>query len=453
MPQRARRVVAAVIAALLIFCGHAAAEDRVALVIGNSNYHSIPPLLTPATDAKAFADLLTAADFQVVWGADVAQIDLRRAIRDFSATVVEKGPDTVALIFYAGYGIQVDGENFLIPVDARIERQSDVAVEALRLTDVLNAISAPPAKARIVILDAAHSNPFKLNQSDGKGMAIVDPPAASIVAFSAAPGTEGADRPFTATLITAAKAPGLSIDDALKLVRVATFEASSGTQLSWETSSLTTGFALFPGAMPMPAPDRQIKSAEFWQKEIQSRQAVDAFRFIVSQDATAGYEALLRAYPNLNYAPQIRAFLDRRQEMMAWHDTVKANSAVALETFLARYPRSDLLPATRRLLARAHENSAGSGPATALLPPPAIAPAAAATSTPEIAPKKKAEPEAKKKRARSASDDDNDRPRRRQSVTRRRAASGDTPQPRSELPILVSPVGIGIGGFGIGIGR
>jgi len=412
-------------------------------------------LLAPATDAKALADLLSEANFQVVWGADVAQIDMRRAIRDFSATVAAKGPDTVALIFYAGYGIQVDGENFLIPVDARIERESDVAVEALRLTDIFNAISAPPAKARIVILDAAHGNPFtQFNQSNGKGMAIVDPPAASIVAFSAAPGTEGADRPFTATLITAAKAPGLSIDDALKLVRVATFEASSGNQLSWETSSLTIGFALFPGPVPTPVPDRQIKSAEFWQKEIQSRQAVDAFRFIVSQDATAGYEALLRAYPTLNYAPQIRAFLDRRQEMMAWHDTVKANSAAALETFLARYPRSDLLPTTRRLLARAHENAAGSGPAPALLPTPAVAPAAA-TNAPDNAPKKRAEPEAKKKKARAASDDDDDRPRRRRSVIRHRAVSEDAlqPQPRSESRILVSPIGIGIGGFGIGIGR
>ena len=138
------------------------------------------------------------------------QIDMRRAIRDFSATVAAKGPDTVALIFYAGYGIQVDGENFLIPVDARIERESDVAVEALRLTDIFNAISAPPAKARIVILDAAHGNPFtQFNQSNGKGMAIVDPPAASLVAFSAAPGTEGADRPFTATLVFAPAQAGI----------------------------------------------------------------------------------------------------------------------------------------------------------------------------------------------------------------------------------------------------
>src|SRR5437016_11037805 len=128
-------------------------------------------------------------------------------------------------------------------------------------------------------------------------MAIVDPPAASLVALSAAPGTEGANRPFTTTLITAAKTAGLSIDDALKLVRVAMFEASNGGQLSWETSSLSTGVSLFPGPTPPATPDHEIKSSEFWQREIQSRQAVDAFRFIVSQNATTGYEQLLRTYP------------------------------------------------------------------------------------------------------------------------------------------------------------
>src|SRR4030081_3155944 len=116
-------VIAAFVTILALAGGSAFAESRIALVIGNSNYLSAPPLVTPATDAKTFADLLAAANFQVIGGADLAQIDMRRAIRDLSAAVSAKGPDTAVLVFYAGYGIQIDGENFLIPIDARIERE------------------------------------------------------------------------------------------------------------------------------------------------------------------------------------------------------------------------------------------------------------------------------------------------------------------------------------------
>src|SRR5262249_27703702 len=142
---------------------------------------------------------------------------------------------------------QLDGENFLIPVDAHIQRESDVPVEALRLSDVINAVAATPAKARFIIIDAAYGNPFgQFSRTSGRGLAAVDAPANSLVAFSAAPGTDGANRPFTATLINAAKMPAIPFEEALKLVRIATFEASNAIQLPWESTKLTTAFALFP---------------------------------------------------------------------------------------------------------------------------------------------------------------------------------------------------------------
>ena len=394
------RVTASIMAMLALGCS-GRAENRVALVVGNSSYQSLPPLATPANDAKALADLLTAANFQVFWGTDIPQTDMRRAIRDFSAAVAAKGADTVALIFFAGYGIQVDGENFLVPVDARIEREADVAVEALRLADVINALGAAPSKARIVILDAARSNPFtQFKQASGRGLALVDAPAASLVAYSAAPGAElpepkGANSPFMAALGAAAKTPGLSFEDALKLVRVVVHETSEGQQVPWESSRLTTGFSLFPGAAPTSAPDRAVKPTGFWRKEIQSRTPADALEFILAEDAVEGYQEFLRIFPQPPLAPHVRNLLDRRQEMVAWQTASTLNSVASYEGFLARYASSDLAPTARRLLDRARARSAVSSPAApaALVAPPLTTatanPDAAKTNT-QAAPSKEA---------------------------------------------------------------
>ena len=151
--------VLAIVSALV--SGAALAENRVALVIGNSSYRTVTALRNPGNDASAIAGVLSNAGFEVMSVSDVTQGDLRRAIRDFAAKLTEKGADTVALVFYAGHGLQVDGENFLVPVDARIEREADVAIETMRLADVMNALATVPAKIRIVMLDACRNNPFE----------------------------------------------------------------------------------------------------------------------------------------------------------------------------------------------------------------------------------------------------------------------------------------------------
>jgi hypothetical protein len=448
MARRHGNIVAAFITILMLGGGSALAENRIALVIGNSDYRSVPKLATPATEAKAIAELLVAANFEVTWGADVEQVNMRRVIRDFSAAVAAKGPDTVVLVYYAGYGIQVDGENFLIPIDARIERESDVSAEALRLTEVISSVSAPPSKARIFIVDAGRGNPFtQFSQTSGRGMATVDAPPASIVAFSSAPGTEGANRPFTATLMEAAQIPGLSIEEALKLVRVATFEASTGRQLPWETSKLTFGFSLFPGPTPTVAPDLRVKPTEYWRKEIQSRPQAEAFRFILSQGATDGYQELLRIHPQAQFAPLVRSLLERRQEMVAWQIAYKLNSVASYEGFLARYPGSDLSPTAQRILGRVRANftTASAPPVALVTPPPATAgsPNRSATSK------------------QSASDDDEAKPRRKskKKEVQRRARTvakeeyRRSPPPPQSQPIPLSIGGIGIGGIGIGLGR
>ena len=156
-----RSLFKVVIPAALLLCSVPAwAENRMALVIGQSAYKSVPALPNPANDAKAMTQLLTDSGFEVSSAADLTQNEMRTAVSDFAGKVAAKGPDTVALVFYAGHGIQVDGENFLIPTDIDPKREADIPMQAVRLNDILNTLTSVPSKMRILMLDACRNNPF-----------------------------------------------------------------------------------------------------------------------------------------------------------------------------------------------------------------------------------------------------------------------------------------------------
>jgi hypothetical protein len=253
----ARRMGLFLILGAYLTCGAALAESRLALVIGNSNYRSVTPLPNPVNDAKAVAAELTAAGFDVTPALDLGQSDMRRTIRDFAAKIASKGPDAVALVFYAGHGVQVDGENFLVPVDAKIQREADIAIEAVRLADLMNALATVPSRMRIVILDACRNNPFAPTKQT-RGLAIVDAPTGSIVAYSTAPGTEatdgaGVNSPYTAAFLEVAKQPRLQIEQVFKQVRLKVHQTTNGQQTPWESSSLTSDFWFLPVEETAPA--------------------------------------------------------------------------------------------------------------------------------------------------------------------------------------------------------
>ncbi len=135
------------------------AEKRVALVIGNAAYQP-EALPTTANDAGLIAQTLQAAGFDVVGARDLDQDTLRRTFREFLDKVSASGPDTVAFIYLGGYGVQLEGENYFVPVDAKLARDTDVPLEALRLSDYIRPLAALNIKAGIVVLDAARANPF-----------------------------------------------------------------------------------------------------------------------------------------------------------------------------------------------------------------------------------------------------------------------------------------------------
>src|SRR5262245_22503509 len=349
------------LAAVLLISQSAFAQSRLALVNGNSNYQCAVSLPNPANDAKAVAEALRAARFDVTTVSDLSQTDMRRAVRDFSARIADKGPDTIALFFYAGHGVQVDGENFLIPVDARIQRESDVAIEALRLVDVVKSLEAVQSRMRIVVLDACRNNPFSAAGASGRGLAIVDAPTGSIVAYSTAPGTEaedgdGRNSPYTSAFVKVVREPGLPIEQTFKRVRLMVHEATDGRQTPWESSSLINDFAFYPegasttasgplaqvaqrDAQPRDGQSRTTPRSLAWREQIRSRpQPRRAYDIVVMEDSVDAYEEFLLLYPYDPLAERIRYLLGLRAQALAWRYAVLANTSDSYSYYLSSYP-------------------------------------------------------------------------------------------------------------------
>jgi len=280
-------------------------------------------------------------------------------------------------VFYAGHGLQVDGENYLVPVDARIEREADVPLQAVRLADVMNALSTVHSKSNIVILDACRNNPFSaINKTTGRGLAIVDAPNGSLVSYSTAPGTEALDgdkdnSPYTAALTKIGQEPGLPIEQLLKRVRLDVSNATERQQYPWESSSLTAEFSFFPTGSGQERistasntqagagakPRTETRSVETWQKELKGRSAREAYDIVVREDKIEAYQAYLALYPSQSLAPVVRTVLDRRLVMVDWYRAVTVNTVASYQIFLTTYGSSDFAWTANRLIERARGRS------------------------------------------------------------------------------------------------
>jgi len=240
--------LAAVLAAVCILgtFSTAFATERYALVIGNSAY-ATAPLPNPVNDADLMAETLAGLGFKVKLHKDLTRRDMRRAIVDFGQSLEEAPKGSVALIFYAGHGIRIDGENYLIPVDAVISDPLDVKIEGVQASTVLETLNRYEG-LNIVVLDACRNNPFEGGtRSGGGGLARMDAPTGTLVAFSTAPGRvaedgEGRNSPYTHALVRAMQVPGMKVEDVFKRVRIEVLERTSKRQVPWESSSLIGDF-------------------------------------------------------------------------------------------------------------------------------------------------------------------------------------------------------------------
>ena len=330
------------------------ADQRVALVIGNSNYQTAPKLANPGNDAQSMSQLLNSAGFEVTQATDLTRKDMVRVVQDFTAKVAERGPGTVAMIYYAGHGVQVEGENYLLPVDAKISSPYDLDGNSLRLVDLMGTLDSISSRMRIVVLDACRNNPFPEVNDTGRGLAIVDAPNGSIVGYSTAPGMEAADgdgnhSPYTSAFLNIAREPNLPIEQLFKRVRLEVNNATKGRQTPWESSSLTSDFYFFgdtavaAGREPDRRPILQMAS------NLPSRSVRQAYDYVVSEGSPENYEEFIRLYPHDPLCDDIRVLLYNLKVAKAWHKAVLANSPVAYKTFHENYSNSPYAPAALKL--------------------------------------------------------------------------------------------------------
>src|SRR5262249_28832484 len=179
--------VVAVLAPLFVAPVKAQApERRFALVIGNSEYKA-GRLPTAANDAGLIAETLRTAGFDVAGARDLDQDTLRRSIREFLDKVSAAGPQAVSFIYLAGYGLQFEGENYIVPIDATIARDEDIPIEAIRISDFLRPLAGSPGGVKLVVIDAARQHPYTPTGPQlASGLALADPDTGMLIAFNTA---------------------------------------------------------------------------------------------------------------------------------------------------------------------------------------------------------------------------------------------------------------------------
>ena len=241
----------------------AAPERRIALVIGNGAYKSAP-LKNPVRDAEAVASSLMQLGYEVVLRRDVGLFDLIEALREFSLRAADS---SVRLLFYAGHGIQAKGRNYLLPIDTVLQGEDEIATKAADVSELVDRLSAIKRGMNIVVLDACRVNPFAggvIVGPDGRrvkfrgltpaGLAPLDAPVGTLVAFSTAPngvaldGPDGAHSIYAKHLLAHLKTPGLPVEQLFKRVRIGVAEETQRVQIPWESSSLTTDYCFREGA-------------------------------------------------------------------------------------------------------------------------------------------------------------------------------------------------------------
>ncbi|WP_201829716.1 caspase family protein [Microvirga zambiensis] len=341
-----------VLTAVLGEASVAAAQDRLALVIGQGAYQG-RQLPTAVNDAGLIAQSLTSAGFEVVQGRDLNASDLRSLVRDFLDKVQDLEPNSTVTVYLAGHGVQLEGENYLLPVDARIERDVDVPIEGFRLSDLVRSLERSPAQVRVIVADMARDYPLgSSGEPVAKGLALMEAPAGFLMAFSSAPNIVAADGQgpygaYATALAEMIRQPGLPLDEVFARTRLRTHEATNGQQIPWHTANLgNASFAFFEqaeaGGRPLVREVRRIEDVP----------AEEAYAIAVERDTIQGYQDFLRRYPDHRLARRVTALLAARREALVWRRTLASNTREAYWTYLRHYPNGPHAPDSRRRLAR-----------------------------------------------------------------------------------------------------
>ncbi|MBM3392020.1 MAG: DUF3108 domain-containing protein [Betaproteobacteria bacterium] len=306
-------VLSALSAASLLPWGRAAfasrastlhALPRTALVIGNSRYKDAP-LKNPANDAAAITDHLKKLGFNVIAQLDGGKAVMENAIRGYGEQLARsKG---VGLFYFAGHGLQVSWRNFLVPVDAALDRVDDIPRQTVDLAALLGGLGKAGNPMNIVVLDACRDNPFGGDLKSGKGLSQMDAPIGTLLAYATAPGNVASDGAgsnglYTEQLLREIVTPEARIEDVFKRVRLAVRRASQGQQIPWESTSLEDDFYFLPPANLKKLSEEELarqfsEEASIWEKAQQAGQV-------------ATVEDYLKRYPSGRFSELAQVRLD-----------------------------------------------------------------------------------------------------------------------------------------------
>lgn len=266
-------------------------QRRIALVIGNGRY-PVSSLPNPVNDAIAMEKALTSVGFQVTRLTDLTQREMKAAIANFGNNLRSGG---VGLFYYAGHGNQVKGENYLIPIDSQISKESDVDVYGVNVSNILEQMSGARNSLNILILDACRNNPFiaSSGRSGKQGLAQISASEGLFIAYATAPGSvandgTGANSPYTEELVKALSVPGLSIEEVFKFVLRGVKNRTGGKQLPWVSSVLSEDFYFRTGTNSDNTALEREKAV--WQG------------CCVNSNRISDYQSYLQQYPNGLYA-------------------------------------------------------------------------------------------------------------------------------------------------------
>jgi uncharacterized caspase-like protein len=295
---------------IAVFCGagEVAAQKRVALVIGNSAYKHTPPLSNPRNDATDIAAALAGFGFEIVQGYDLDKPSFDRTVRAFATAL--QGADT-GVFFYAGHALQVQGQNYLVPIDAELTAAAALDFEMVRL-DLVQRTMENTARTNILFLDACRDNPLARNlarsmgtrsTSIGHGLASMEAGVGTLISFSTQPGNvalDGGERnsPFASALVRAMRESSDDLSTLLISVRNDVIKATANKQIPWEHSSLTGRFYFNPAAQ---APSRSSSAAPAARDE-----AADAWTAAKDTSSPVVLEAFIKRYGGSFYAELAR---------------------------------------------------------------------------------------------------------------------------------------------------
>lgn len=348
-------------------------EKRIALIIGNAAYKAAPPLANPTNDAKAMAELMKDLGFELIGKQALLDADknqVERAIREFGTQL--RREQGVGFFYYAGHGIQMNGQNFLIPVTAKVGSERDVKYELVDLNFILDEMSSASNRLNIVLLDACRNNPFggRKVRSFSAGLAQVQAPNGTIIGYATQPGNVAADgtaknSPYTEALLKVLRKPGIGVLESFNEVGLEVQQATGGIQQPWLSASPIQGQFYFnpskASEIVMQQISPEVADVTYWESIKLSRNRGD-------------FETYLTLYPNGKFVNQAntrvselkreqeiasesaRAMVVHKEEFELWNNVKDSNNPDDIRLYIMKHPtgryESEAWKTLRRLKTR-----------------------------------------------------------------------------------------------------